>query len=445
MRNYKLLDRVLQKLPSQGRSTIECLLEFNGGGIWLVGSDDRNEVAVSTPFLQALGYTGEEDPRLPASWEGFFQDAAHPAIETFITAASEDLDLTVECRHQEGRSVRMALKGRSIDIGDGDPSVHICTFSTAPENGLSGRQLSELEALRQTCARLEEIVSHVTEAVITVDQKGEILSWSEPAVRMFGYDSEDVLGRNVSMLMSGDDAALHSQYMAKFFGTGGTKKVARHRELKALHQSGRIFPIELSVGEVRTSQGHEIIGVVRDITERMEREAHLEYLATHDILTNLPNRSVCISRIEDAVARLSDDNLICAVFFIDLDNFKGVNDRYGHAAGDYLLSEIGARLRDNLRDNDTVSRHGGDEFLAVILSVKGMEGVHAIAQKLIKVLEHPFNLDGETISIGASIGISVCPMHSQDTTDLIRKADEAMYFAKESQGRKYALYSDVLT
>ena len=174
----------------------------------------------------------------------------------------------------------------------------------------------------------------------------------------------------------------------------------------------------------------QVFFVARDVTERKEAEARIEHLAYYDALTDLPNRILLRDRATQALANAHRENAELALLFLDLDHFKTINDSLGHSVGDQLLRMVADRLRQAVRDTDTVSRLGGDEFLVMLVET-GAQGVARVARKILELFQHPFELDARILHVATSIGISVYPRDAQDFESLLRYADAALYRAKE--------------
>jgi diguanylate cyclase (GGDEF)-like protein len=185
--------------------------------------------------------------------------------------------------------------------------------------------------------------------------------------------------------------------------------------------------------------GSHLIGIV---LARQESETHIAYLASHDALTGLSGRALTRDRLGQAIARVQRDNTSGALMFLDIDNFKLVNDTLGHTIGDALLNMVATRLGQCIRDTDSIGRQGGDEFLVVLSDIVGPDAISAVADKIIEVMQEPFEVDGHTLSASLSLGIAVFPTDGTDPDALVRKADAAMYHAKEAGRNTYRFFSE---
>jgi diguanylate cyclase (GGDEF)-like protein len=179
--------------------------------------------------------------------------------------------------------------------------------------------------------------------------------------------------------------------------------------------------------------------VDHQLAATIEQEEGARYAAFHDVLTGLPNRALFNDRLEHGIAQAKRHGWTLAVMFVDLDKFKSINDTYGHDAGDIVLQTTARRLKDNTRGDDTVSRHGGDEFLYLLTEIHDEKDIAMIAEKIIKTIQAPCNVTVRGLkinpSIGACIGISIFPKHGTTADTLVKRADEAMYRAKEHKSR----------
>jgi diguanylate cyclase (GGDEF)-like protein/PAS domain S-box-containing protein len=180
-----------------------------------------------------------------------------------------------------------------------------------------------------------------------------------------------------------------------------------------------------------------LVGITREINEMRQTEAALQHLATHDTLTDLPNRFLMTDRLSQLLARARRSDSAFAVLFMDIDRFKDFNDSHGHEFGDLLLRAIAQRLRESVRQSDTVARIGGDEFVVILETVRQVEDVDAVAHKILAALARPFTLQRQRVRATVSIGGSFFPDNGQDGETLVRAADYAMYLAKRDGGNRY--------
>jgi diguanylate cyclase (GGDEF)-like protein/PAS domain S-box-containing protein len=287
--------------------------------------------------------------------------------------------------------------------------------------------------------RLQTIVDNMAEGVITIDEQGVIESFNQAAEVIFGYPAAAVLGNSVDMLMAGGDGERHLEQLRQYLNGGEAKIVGQGpREVIGRHRLGHGFPLELAVSEMSIGGRRVFSGIVRDITERAAQQAALEHQATHDGLTGLPNRFMCQDRLQQMVARSRREGQVSALFLMDLDGFKAVNDHYGHDYGDELLKVVAERLSNAVRASDTVARFGGDEFVVLSADVGVDAGAIVVAQHILDAITLPFQVKEQELRIGISIGIALYPRHGDDDETLMRHADQAMYCAKRA-GAGYRL------
>jgi diguanylate cyclase (GGDEF)-like protein len=213
-------------------------------------------------------------------------------------------------------------------------------------------------------------------------------------------------------------------------------------EVTLRRKDGSVFPAALSLAVVRDDQGvsEKLIGVFSDITLLKRQQQALETLAYYDALTQLPNRVLFADRFARAMARARREKRLLAVCYLDLDGFKQVNDTYGHEMGDALLIEASKRIRQTLREDDTVSRLGGDEFALLLEGLETEVHCRQAIERLQQALAAPYHLRGQEIAIGVSTGITLYPRDDGDADSLLRHADQAMYYAKTRGRNRYCFF-----
>ncbi len=286
-------------------------------------------------------------------------------------------------------------------------------------------------------AHLRTLVDTSPIAVIQIDPLGNVRLWNPAAQQLLGYTQEEVLGRPLQL------AAQHrrtefDQLIERVHLHGPVLNV----ETLGAHKDGTNVDISISAASMRPTDGTSGITIfVEDVTQRQEFIRELEFRALHDALTQLPNRTLLNDRLTQELRSCERGGGGLALLVVDLDDFKAINDTFGHDAGDELLRQIGKRFELQLRDVDTVARLGGDEF-AIVLAGASHAGAIRVAKTLIDSLHLPFEIDkeGHRVDAAASIGIAVYPTHGRDPATLLRYADIAMYAAKRQQ-ESYAVYA----
>ncbi|MFM1891025.1 MAG: hypothetical protein RLZ44_102, partial [Pseudomonadota bacterium] len=266
---------------------------------------------------------------------------------------------------------------------------------------------------------------------------GRILECNRTAEIMLGYSRHALLALRVPDLQ-----ADHAQDFTQFANEVLTKGSGFSDEFHYVTNHGGRVSVEISASTLTLDEGPALLFLVRDISERKLVDARLAHLAYHDALTDLPNRMLLKDRIQSALARARRSGELGALLFLDLDNFKRINDTLGHAIGDRLLQDLARRLTGALRAEDTVARLGGDEFVVLVehvgsLMAEAQLRIEEIAAKIRTTMAHPYRLDGHELYVTASIGIVTFPENGTDADELLRRADVAMYRAKES-GRNAA-------
>jgi diguanylate cyclase (GGDEF)-like protein len=210
------------------------------------------------------------------------------------------------------------------------------------------------------------------------------------------------------------------------------------------HSDGHDIWVMTNAHYVRDEAGNVvgIEGTTRDISDHKLAQERIDFLAHHDPLTELPNRLLFKDRFEQATMHGDRAGRYTALLFIDLDRFKPINDQYGHQVGDLVLREVAKRLRTCIRGTDTVSRQGGDEFLMALTDLRNGEAAAPIAQKALAALTQPFHVAGQEMTLGASIGIALSPDEGDTFENLLHRADEAMYRAKNAGGNAFRFYTE---
>ncbi len=283
-----------------------------------------------------------------------------------------------------------------------------------------------------------KVFENTNEAILITDASNNIVAVNDAFTNMTGYRFEEVKGKDPRILSSGDhDAAFFQNMWRSILTEGGWQG-----EIIDKNKAGKRFHKNLAINAVRNEQDvvTHYISISSDISERKEYDKNIHFLAYYDVLTGLPNRTLLRDRLGQMIASAHRDNEKFALLFLDLDRFKYINDSMGHSVGDKLLQSVAQRLQDCVREGDTVSRIGGDEFIVLLREVDE-QGVMSVADKLLRTLATPFNLSGQEISTYASIGVALYPTHATDIDVLMKNADAAMYNAKENGRNNYKFFT----
>ncbi|GAB4354607.1 MAG: EAL domain-containing protein [Gammaproteobacteria bacterium] len=380
-----------------------------------------------------------------------------------------------------GRDIMAAIKARELDtaviVVSGDATFDAAAnalrqgaydFIRKPyaiehllssvSNAIKERELKRenermQERLRHSERLYRYMVNSSPDIIYILDEKGRFVFLNNKVEELLGYKREELLGRHYSELIHPDDVML-AQYAFNERRTGDRATNNYELRVRRKDEAARpghfeitALPVELSsMGIYRAvdrDSNREYIGtygVASDVSERKEAERLITYQAYHDLLTGLPNRSLLADHFELAIAQAKRIGERLALMFIDLNRFKVVNDTLGHACGDDLLRVVASRFRECVRAGDTLARIGGDEFVLLLPKVADRAEVEAVAQKLIAQLREPFELSAQEVFVSASVGIAMFPEDGSELGQLMRKADVAMYQAKERNHGGYELF-----
>jgi len=291
-----------------------------------------------------------------------------------------------------------------------------------------------------------QVFEHSAEGIVISSGDGTILRVNNAFSVVTGYQQDDVLGKNPRLLKSG-------RHDREFYAAMWSSIALRGRwegEIWNRRKNGEVYAEWLSIVAIRDISGtvSNFIAIFSDITERKVAEQQMEHLAHYDMLTSLPNRLLFHDRLKQALIKSKRYDTWLAVMLLDLDRFKEVNDQLGHDSGDLLLQQVARRLEETIRASDTLARLGGDEFIALLSNFDdcgtAMTGASTVAANIVEQLARPFDLNGHTVTITTSVGISIAPQDGATLSDLIKHADTAMYSAKAKGRNNYQFYSSAM-
>ncbi len=297
--------------------------------------------------------------------------------------------------------------------------------------------LSQIHANANRLKISSSVFEHANDAIFITDSRGLIVQCNPSFSIVTGYSQSEVIGQPAEAF----GLACHDPHFFESFYKPQTVQ-EWHGEVWNRHRLGEEYLTELELSPVMNESGEfqHYVGLFSDITHEKEQQNRLEHLAYHDVLTQLPNRMLFSRRLQHALIEAEREQSLIAICYIDLDDFKIVNDQYGHEYGDKLLTQLASRLTGILRPSDTIARLGGDEFAMLLCGCHTQTEYSRLLKKLLAAIEKPFAIDKFKFSISASIGYTLYPIDHHPPDTLLRHADHAMYHAKTHGGHQYHLF-----
>ena len=310
----------------------------------------------------------------------------------------------------------------------------------AEAGGRRARRLAESN-LRASETLLNSIVNTAADGIIVIDESGMLEFVNAAIERMFGWKPLEVIGRNFDSLLMPRSNAGGDRLATVIDGNTRGLSVGVGREVRAQRKDGSVFPMELTLGEMRIDGRIKYACIMRDVTERKCAEERIHQLAHYDKLTGLPNRALFSQLLEQALAEAKYSKKQVAVLFIDLDRFKLINDSLSHDSGDMVLKQVARRLTEAQLKRNTIARFGGDEFVVLMRDCEIPTDAAEAAQRMLTAIAQPLLLEGQEYNLTASIGISAFPSDGENPQTILKNADIAMYRAKEHGKNNYQFYS----
>ena len=300
-------------------------------------------------------------------------------------------------------------------------------------------QLKKESSLQGKDTLLEEVLNSVGIGIISLNTNQSIKLVNMETLNIFGYKKEEIENNNIKLLFHSTE---HEKLKTYLLAASNQKyNVSEPRvELTGVHKNKSTFPIELTISNNTHNENCINILILRDITKSKQVEEELKHQAYFDQLTEIPNRTLFIDRAETALNQAKRANEGLGIIFIDLDEFKEINDSLGHDGGDIMLKIISQRLINSARKSDTVSRRGGDEFTILMPRLNHIEDAAKLAERILESNKEPIKIKEELVYPKTSIGISVFPKDGDSIDILIQNADKAMYQAKGSGKNQYSIF-----
>jgi diguanylate cyclase (GGDEF)-like protein/PAS domain S-box-containing protein len=303
------------------------------------------------------------------------------------------------------------------------------------------RQIQEIKQAEEKQKLAANVFSSSNQGIVITDIKGIIIDINDAFIEITGYSRDELIGKNPRILKSGRQSP---EFYTEMW-TSLMEKGLWKGEIWNKHKNGEIYAEMLTISTVSDSfdKVQNYVALFTDITMLKEHQRQLEYHAYYDALTNLPNRNFFAKRLTQSMVQCQQNSRSLAVFFLDLDSFKSINDSYGHQVGDQLLITISRRMKEVLRNVDMLARIGGDEFVAVIENVNNIEDGELVLKRLLKAASEPIAFMGGELQITVSIGATIYPHDGSDADQLMRHADQAMYIAKQKGKNRYQFFDTV--
>jgi diguanylate cyclase (GGDEF)-like protein/PAS domain S-box-containing protein len=348
--------------------------------------------------------------------------------------------LELHARRADGKTVPVTLHLAPMEGGRGVQAV-VAIHDLGPR--LAWEQL-----MIGSRGKAEVTLDAISDAVVACDLQERITLFNPAAVRVSGWTEDEALGKSIGEVLRfvepDDDAVLASSLARDAVRRNAVVRQQNDRLL--LRSDGERVAVAESAAPIRDRFGHPAGAVLllHDVSRLHAQTQTLAHQAQHDDLTGLPNRVLLQDRLSQALAQL-DRGYKGALLYVDLDHFKPINDTHGHPVGDRVLQEIATRLRGGVREDDTVSRQGGDEFVLLLVRLADPRDAARVAEKLIAAVEQPIHVDGHELVVSASIGIALFPQDGRDSRTLTKQADAALYHAKQAGRGRYSYFTDVMS
>ena len=365
----------------------------------------------------------------------FIQMTAKGSWQPMHSCRSDGTAYNVEChiRKKSGEYIWVAAMGHAIEGANGLPSrMSGCIID------ISQKKQSENE-LRLAAS----VFGNTQDGIMIMTGDRTILKVNSAFEQILGYKSKEIVGKNSRFLQSGHhDQAFYDKIWNTIDAAGSWQGEVWER-----HKNGWVIPVWFSINSLCNGRGdiERYIAILYDLTDQKKAQERINYLAHYDILTGLPNRAMFKDRLCHALKLADRQKTMLALLCIDLDNFKQVNDTYGHPAGDELLCRVAKKLQNTLRISDTLSRPGGDEFIILLEQIKDPVSVKTTAEKVVRVLAEPVDVGETEIFLSASVGISLFPDDGPDIDTLVRNADMAMYRSKDEGRNQFHFYKEEMS
>ena len=420
----------------ESEEKFEKVFSQSPDGIVILRESDGVITDLNEAMLSRCGYLREEMiGKSVDELENFVQPEEWQTATDLVREEGTLVNQTVTLRNKQGEELPSSISATTVELS-GE------AFTMVIAKDISKQRATE-KRLRRSEERFRGIFENAPIGIMLIDMQGRIFQANHTAATLLAYDEDDLLGTHLSRLVSSVDRQSLKESLSDLI----VKQDRTHRsERRMICQNGleiwTNFHVVLQPNDA--SEALYYIVQIADITDIKRSQQRMEQMAFYDTLTNLANRRLFHERLEKAIEHCIRTNRESALLFLDLDNFKRVNDTLGHQIGDHLLREVAARLQQCVRKEDTVGRTGGDEFTILLAEITSPTDAGVVAQKILNHLREPIHVSGHPLIVTTSIGITVLPGDALDANELMRNADLAMYKAKERGRNNFQYYSEDL-
>lgn len=415
---------------AENEATYRATFEHANIGIGHLGLDGK-WLKVNPSLIKTLGYSTDELLRLTLSEITYPDDrvSIDSIVQSLVTSKRASDKLEMRINQKNGAMIWIVLSITLLKDGHDKPAYLLAVIE----------DITPLKVASEKSAQAQAVFNNTQEAIVIVNANNTIVSVNPAFELISGYKKDDIIGQSISKLKSEN----HTDEFYENMFRSVTQTGSWSGEFLHATKAGDAFPTHVSINAIKDKNEKIIqyICVITDISVLVESQAKIKHLANHDVLTDLPNRNLFNERLSHAISKARRGNTIIALLFIDIDNFKVINDGLGHDVGDKVLINVTQRITNLLRENDTVARVGGDEFMVIVEDLESALDAGKIAQNIIDVIAKEMVIAKHNVTVNVSIGISLFPNDSLLTEELIHKADLAMYEAK-TNGRNTFCYTD---
>jgi diguanylate cyclase (GGDEF)-like protein/PAS domain S-box-containing protein len=406
-----------------------ALVQTTTDGCWIASARDARILDTNDAFCHMVGYTRDELLSMRITDLEAIESPEETAVHMRkIIETGHDLFETTH-RHKDGHLVDIEVSVSFSDIRGGVLIVFV-------------RDITERKSHEDALKLAASVFNASSASIVVTDKDNKIVSVNPAFTEITGYEPHEVIGCNPNILSSGKQS---KEFYADMWQSLQRNK-SWHGELWNRRKDGQIYAEQLTINVIANKDGsvHRYVAIFSDITEKKHAADLVWRQANYDSVTSLPNRRLFLDRLDQEIKKSRRSTHSLALFFIDLDYFKEVNDTHGHSVGDLLLVEVAKRINACIRSTDTACRLGGDEFTVILTDLADTTRVETIAKNIVDTLKAPFHISELELYVSGSVGIATYPANASSAGELIHRADIAMYASKRQGRDRYCLYTHTM-